>query len=88
MIPGLVSEHFAHGFTIGGQVGVDHRGFQRVRRRRGEGFAAEGSRLLLGARRMDRLEQVAAEARAAGAPDVHVHALDVASTPSVEAFVA
>lgn len=37
---------------------------------------------------MDRLEQVAAEARAAGAPDVHVHALDVASTPSVEAFVA
>lgn len=52
------------------------------------GFAAEGSRLLLGARRMDRLEQVAAEARAAGAPDVHVHALDVASTPSVEAFVA
>ncbi len=51
-------------------------------------FAAEGSRLLLGARRMDRLEHVAAEARSAGSPDVRVHALDVASTSSVETYVA
>ncbi len=49
-------------------------------------FAAEGSRLLLGARRLDRLEEVAGEARAAGSPGVHAHALDVASTNSVEAF--
>lgn len=51
-------------------------------------FAAEGSRLLLGARRVDRLEAVASEARAAGSPAVQVQALDVASTASVEAFVA
>jgi 3-hydroxy acid dehydrogenase / malonic semialdehyde reductase len=51
-------------------------------------FAREGSRLLLGARRVDRLEAVAAEAGKAGSPAVHVHALDVASTKSVEAFFA
>ena len=37
-------------------------------------FGAEGARLLLGARRVDRLEQVAAEARQAGAPEAHFHA--------------
>jgi len=51
-------------------------------------FGAEGSRLLLGARRVERLEQVAAEARHAGAAEVHVHHLDVTQTPSVETFVA
>lgn len=51
-------------------------------------FGAEGARLLLGARRLDRLEQVAAEARAAGAAAAHVHALDVSKTSSVETFVA
>src|SRR6185436_3216874 len=50
-------------------------------------FGAEGSRLLLGARRVDRLEQVAAEARKAGAPEAHAHALDVANTKSVDAYV-
>jgi len=49
-------------------------------------FAAEGSEVLLGARRIDRLEQVAQEARAAGAPKAEVHALDVASTDSVNAY--
>ncbi len=49
-------------------------------------FAREGAKLLLGARRVDRLEQVAVAARKAGAPAAHVHALDVASTPSVNAF--
>jgi NADP-dependent 3-hydroxy acid dehydrogenase YdfG len=49
-------------------------------------FAREGAKLLLGARRVDRLEQVAAAARKAGSPAAHVHALDVASTPSVNAF--
>ncbi|MGE3309279.1 MAG: SDR family NAD(P)-dependent oxidoreductase [Limisphaerales bacterium] len=49
-------------------------------------FAAEGARLLLGARRVDRLEQVASEALAAGSPEVRFHALDVASTPSVDAY--
>lgn len=51
-------------------------------------FAREGARLLLGARRVDRLEQVATAAQKAGAPVAHVHALDVASTPSVNAFAA
>ena len=51
-------------------------------------FGAEGAKLLLGARRVDRLEQVAAEARQAGAADAQVHALDVSQTASVETFVA
>jgi hypothetical protein len=49
-------------------------------------FAREGARLILGARRLDRLEEVAAAARAAGAPAAHFHALDVASTRSVNTF--
>jgi NADP-dependent 3-hydroxy acid dehydrogenase YdfG len=49
-------------------------------------FAREGCRLLLGARRLDRLEAVARHALTAGAPAAVVHALDVASTSSVETF--
>src|SRR5687767_11198803 len=49
-------------------------------------FARQGAKLLLGARRVDRLEQVAAAARKTGSPAAHVHALDVASTPSVNTF--
>jgi NADP-dependent 3-hydroxy acid dehydrogenase YdfG len=51
-------------------------------------FAAEGARLLLGARRADRLEKTAAECKKLGAAAAHVHALDVAQTASVETFVA
>ena len=51
-------------------------------------FAAEGAKLLLGARRMDRLENVAVEARQAGASEAHVHFLDVSKTASVEGFMA
>src|SRR2546427_4156663 len=51
-------------------------------------FGAEGSRLLLGARRIDRLEQVAAEALKAGAAEAHLHFLDVSKTSSVETFMA
>ncbi len=50
-------------------------------------FAREGARLLLGARRVGLLEQVAAVARQAGAPQAEVHALDVCDTKSVNAFV-
>jgi 3-hydroxy acid dehydrogenase/malonic semialdehyde reductase len=50
-------------------------------------FGAEGSRLLLGARRVDRLEQTAKEAIKAGAKSAEVHALDVSTTSSVESFV-
>jgi hypothetical protein len=46
-------------------------------------FAAQGGKLLLGARRVDRLEKIAAEIRQPGAG----HALDVSSTASVEKFV-
>ena len=53
-----------------------------------QAFGAEGAKLLLGARRLDRLEQVATEARQAGAGAAHVHALDVSQTASVETFVA
>jgi hypothetical protein len=51
-------------------------------------FAAEGAKLLLGARRLERLEQVAAESSQAGAAEAHFHALDVCQTDSVDAFVA
>src|SRR5690349_6814451 len=51
-------------------------------------FAAQGSKLLLGARRVDRLESVAADAGQAGSPEAHVHALDVSRTASVEEFAA
>jgi NADP-dependent 3-hydroxy acid dehydrogenase YdfG len=50
-------------------------------------FGAEGAKLLLGARRVERLEKVAEEARKAGANEAHVHSLDVASTESVNAFM-
>ena len=49
-------------------------------------FAREGARLLLGARRVDRLNEVAAKCRDEGAGAAEVQRLDVASTPSVEAF--
>jgi NADP-dependent 3-hydroxy acid dehydrogenase YdfG len=50
-------------------------------------FAAEGCRLLLGARRLDRLEKVAADARKAGAAGAYVQSLDVSETSSVDSFV-
>ncbi len=50
-------------------------------------FAREGAKLLLGARRVDRLESVAAEARKLGAAEAQFAALDVSQTASVNAFV-
>jgi 3-hydroxy acid dehydrogenase/malonic semialdehyde reductase len=50
-------------------------------------FGAEGARLLLGARRVDRLEQAAAEALSSGAQAALAHSLDVSSTKSVESFI-
>ena len=51
-------------------------------------FGAEGANLLLGARRLDRLANVCADARKAGALEAHYHELDVSRTASVEKFVA
>ena len=50
-------------------------------------FAAEGAKLLLGARREDRLKEVVAESTKAGANEAHAHFLDVSQTSSVDAFV-
>ena len=50
-------------------------------------FAAEGAWLLLGARRADRLEQVAADCRKAGAGEAQAHVLDVGRVESVRTFV-
>jgi NADP-dependent 3-hydroxy acid dehydrogenase YdfG len=51
-------------------------------------FAVEGARLLLGARRVEKLEAVARESIQAGAREAFHHTLDVAETQSVETFVA
>jgi NADP-dependent 3-hydroxy acid dehydrogenase YdfG len=49
-------------------------------------FGAHGAKLLLGARRVDRLKKVAAAAQKAGATAAHFHELDVSQTTSVETF--
>src|SRR5664280_2475214 len=51
-------------------------------------FGAEGAKLLLGARRIDRLKKVCVEAKKSGAAEAHFHALDVSQTASVEKFMA
>ena len=51
-------------------------------------FAREGAKLLLGSRRVDRLEAVAAEAKKAGSPAAHARTLDVSQTKSVNDFAA
>jgi len=50
-------------------------------------FAREGARLLLGARRVNRLQAVAEEARKAGAAQAEFSSLDVSQTKSVNAFI-
>ena len=49
-------------------------------------FAREGANLLLGARRVERIEAVAAECRKLGAPAALAHVLDVSKTASVDEF--
>ena len=51
-------------------------------------FAAEGAKLLLAARRADKLEAVAAEAKAKGAEAAHTFALDVRDAKAVDAAIA
>jgi NADP-dependent 3-hydroxy acid dehydrogenase YdfG len=51
-------------------------------------FGRAGANLLLGARRTERLETVAKQARQGGAPKAEFSLLDVARTDSVDAFVA
>jgi 3-hydroxy acid dehydrogenase / malonic semialdehyde reductase len=50
-------------------------------------FGAEGAKLLLGARRINRLEKVAAEAKKNGTSEAHFQFLDVTKTESVEKFI-
>ena len=52
-----------------------------------QAFAAEGAKLLLGARRVDRLKKVAAAARKSGAAAACYHELNVSKTASVETFM-
>ena len=49
-------------------------------------FAGMGMNLLLGARREERLAEVAAECTGRGAASAHVHKLDVTCTESVDVF--
>ncbi len=50
-------------------------------------FAAEGARLLLAARRLDRLQALEPDLRKAGAADVHSLALDVRNSSAVESAI-
>lgn len=50
-------------------------------------FARAGCHLILGARRVDRLNQVVDQANQSGASSAHAHGLDVADPSSVQAFV-
>ena len=50
-------------------------------------FARRGARLLLGARRVDRLAAIAEQARKEGSPQAVFHFLDVASTASVNEYI-
>ena len=50
-------------------------------------FGAEGAKLLLGARRVDRLKKVAEASNKSGAAAAHFHKLDVSQTASVETFM-
>ena len=49
-------------------------------------FGAEGARLLLGARRVERLAAVAEDVKKAGAAEAHFESLDVSKTASVNSF--
>jgi 3-hydroxy acid dehydrogenase / malonic semialdehyde reductase len=51
-----------------------------------QAFAREGAKLVLGARRTDRLQAVAEQARKAGAADAQFSLLDVSQSDSVNAF--
>jgi short-subunit dehydrogenase len=51
-------------------------------------FAKAGARLALGARRLDRLNAVAAKCREAGSPEVTVRVLDVGQKAQARTFVA
>lgn len=51
-------------------------------------FAALGHALYLGARRLERLREVARQCRSSGAPEVAARALDVRSKESIDAFCA
>jgi 3-hydroxy acid dehydrogenase / malonic semialdehyde reductase len=50
-------------------------------------FGAAGAKLLLGARRLDRLKKVAAESKKSGAAEAHFHELDVSKSASVVKFI-
>jgi short-subunit dehydrogenase len=51
-------------------------------------FARRGARLELGARRLEKLNEVAQKCRAAGSPEVDVRLLDVGQRASARAFIA
>ena len=51
-------------------------------------FARRGARLELGARRLEKLEEVAERCRKAGAPAVHARRVDVGSRAASRAFIA
>src|SRR6478736_1032999 len=51
-------------------------------------FGSAGAKLLIAARRVDRLENVTAQALKAGASEAHFRSLDVSKTTRVDGFAA
>ena len=68
-------------------MGFDYRRVIGIGAAAARAFGAQGAKLLLGARRVDRLKAVAAESKQAGAGEALFHELDVSKTSSVEAFI-
>lgn len=75
------------GFRLDGRVAVVTGASSGIGVALAEGLAGAGARVALAARRQDRLEELAARLRAAGA-DVHAFGCDVASSDDVERLAA
>ncbi|MHB1793371.1 MAG: SDR family NAD(P)-dependent oxidoreductase [Acidobacteriaceae bacterium] len=75
------------GLPLGGKIAFITGASSGIGAACAESFARAGARLLLAARRDDRLQDMVADLRAGGAEDVHTIALDVRDKKQVEAVV-
>ncbi len=69
-------------------MGTDHWRLVRIRRGGGAGVWRGRRETAAGARRVERLKQVAGQSKKASAAAAHFHELDVSQTSSVDTFIA